>query len=88
MVGNALRDGLRKAIAVNSERVLAGSAFMLVGCLVLGAAGHTFDIAELTRTPVTQAAVTLVLQSIDRIKQIVADQATAVATPSPKVVSA
>ena len=38
---------------------LAGSAFMLVGFLVLGATAGTFDIAELTAKPVTQAVVPL-----------------------------
>ena len=38
---------------------LAGSAFMLVGFLVLGATAGTFDIAELTKEPVTQAVVPL-----------------------------
>ncbi|MSQ30683.1 MAG: NADH-quinone oxidoreductase subunit M [Dehalococcoidia bacterium] len=40
---------------------LAGSAFMLVGFLVLGAAAGTFDMAELVETPVTEAAVPLTL---------------------------
>ena len=40
---------------------LVGSAFMLVGFLVLGAAAGTFDIAELTKSPVTEAAVPLTL---------------------------
>jgi NADH-quinone oxidoreductase subunit M len=40
---------------------LAGSAFMLVGFLILGATAGTFDIAELTKSPVTEAAVPLSL---------------------------
>ena len=38
---------------------LAGSAFMLVGFLVLGATAGTFDMAELTAEPVAEAAVPL-----------------------------
>ena len=40
---------------------LAGSAFMLVGFLVLGASAGTFEMAELVATPVTHAAVPLIM---------------------------
>ena len=40
---------------------LAGSAFMLVGFLVLGASAGTFEMAELVKTPVTQAAIPLTM---------------------------
>ena len=43
---------------------LAGSAFMLVGFLVLGAAAGTFEIAELVETPVTQAGTVVPLMLV------------------------